>query len=375
MFKSQRVHLVHVLFFMVLLNICSPIIHGETASVSDTKHKLKHLENKISILQKEMDKAHDKKSILDRELSDTEKKIGDRTKQSYELQQDLSKTKQRVQELEQETSTLTNRLDKQQQSLAKHIKTRYTIGAYQPLKWILNQENPYKISHLLTLYQYLIQARQNLIDEIKDIQNQLKTTQNKLNHELVIKNNLNQKINTEQKKLQQDKAYQSALLKRLNKEIHGQKQALSSYQHDKANLSRLLESLANQSTKQPKYPFVKMRHRLPRPVQAIKKDTKKINQGVLFLAKEGTAVEAIYPGKVVFSDWLKGYGLIIIIDHGNGFMSLYAHNQSLFKNTGEHVYQSEQIALVGHSGGLKENGLYFEVRHRGKAIPAFEWLS
>lgn len=372
----QRCHLLYVFFLlMVLYTLYAPIVHGENASVNDAKNKLRHLEDKISKLQTEMEKAHDKKSILDRELSNIEKKIGDRTKQSYKLQQDLSKTKERVQELEHETSKLTNRLEEQQQSLAKHIQARYTMGAYQPLKWILNQESPYKISHLLTLYQYLIKARQNLITEIKTIQNELKTKQHELNHELVMKNDLHQKINAEQKKLQQDKAYQSALLKTLNKEIHNQKQALSDYQHDKANLSRLLEALANQSIKQPKYPFAKMRHQLPRPVQVAKKDMKTINQGVLFLAKEGTAVEAIYPGKVVFSDWLKGYGLIIIIDHGGGFMSLYAHNQSLFKNTGELVHQGEQIAVIGHSGGLKENGLYFEVRHRGKAIPPFEWLS
>ena len=100
-----------------------------------------------------------------------------------------------------------------------------------------------------------------------------------------------------------------------------------------------------------------------------------MNQGVVFFAQEGAPVTAVFPGKIVFSDWLKGYGLILILDHGQGFMTLYAHNQSLFKQKGDSVIQGEQIATVGHSGGLKQNGLYFEIRQRGKAIPPLRWLS
>lgn len=102
---------------------------------------------------------------------------------------------------------------------------------------------------------------------------------------------------------------------------------------------------------------------------------RKMHQGVTFFAEEGAVVTAVYPGKIVFSDWLKGYGLLLIIDHGQGFMTLYAHNQSLFKRKGQYVNQNEQIASVGHSGGIKQNGLYFEIRLKGKAVPPLNWLS
>jgi septal ring factor EnvC (AmiA/AmiB activator) len=100
-----------------------------------------------------------------------------------------------------------------------------------------------------------------------------------------------------------------------------------------------------------------------------------MNQGLIFFAHEGTPVSAVSSGKIVFSDWLKGYGLLLIIDHGRGFMTLYAHNESLFKQKGDQVKQGEQIATVGHTGGIKENGLYFEIRQRGKVIPPLRWLS
>ena len=122
-------------------------------------------------------------------------------------------------------------------------------------------------------------------------------------------------------------------------------------------------------------PFIFARKKLPQPVNVDRKNVQKINQGLVFYAAEGAAVTAVYPGKVVFSDWLKGYGLLLIIDHGRGFMTLYAHNQSLFKQKGDPVNQGEQIAAVGHSGGIKQNGLYFEIRQRGKAISPLAWLS
>jgi septal ring factor EnvC (AmiA/AmiB activator) len=118
-----------------------------------------------------------------------------------------------------------------------------------------------------------------------------------------------------------------------------------------------------------------MRKKLPLPIHTAHKSLTTMNQGVTFFADEGTMVTAVYPGKVVFSDWLKGYGLLLIIDHGQGYMTLYAHNQSLFKRKGESVLQNEQIASVGHSGGIKQNGLYFEIRDKGKAVPPLGWLS
>jgi septal ring factor EnvC (AmiA/AmiB activator) len=96
---------------------------------------------------------------------------------------------------------------------------------------------------------------------------------------------------------------------------------------------------------------------------------------MFFLAQEGAPVTAVLPGKVVFSDWLNGYGLLLIIDHGQGMMSLYAHNESLFKSKGTLVKPGEQIATVGHTGGIRENGLYFELRSRGKVIPPRQWLA
>ena len=145
--------------------------------------------------------------------------------------------------------------------------------------------------------------------------------------------------------------------------------------NDQVQACVLLKPLSQQSITQAQKPFRTMYKKLPRPIQTRSRSLQKMNQGVTFFADEGTPVTAVYPGTVVFSDWLKGYGLLLIIDHGQGFMSLYAHNESLFKKKGQTARQNEQIASVGHSGGIKQNGLYFEIRLRGKAVPALDWLS
>ena len=92
-------------------------------------------------------------------------------------------------------------------------------------------------------------------------------------------------------------------------------------------------------------------------------------------AKEGTPVRAIHYGRIIFSDYLRGHGLLTIIDHGDGYMSLYAHNQVLLKETGEWVLPNETIAKVGNTGGQDDHALYFEIRHNGKPTNPKRWLA
>ena len=231
------------------------------------------------------------------------------------------------------------------------------------------------MSRLLTFYQYVVQSRLQIIEHVQVTKKNLSISQEQLRHELEEQQQLQLQLSLQQKKLEQNKRYSTAIIRSLNQTIQSNEQALTESQQNKESLSKLLVSLVEQSIVRPQHPFVYMQRRLPRPVNVTNHQMQNMNQGVIFFADEGTPVGAVYPGKVVFSDWLKGYGLLLIIDHGQGFMTLYAHNQSLFKQKGDAVNQGEQIATIGHSGGLKQNGLYFEIRQRGKAIPPLRWLS
>lgn len=349
--------------------------NNEHTSVSQTKNKLKELDVKISRLKNRLSNAKDKQGILTKELASTEKQISEDLRKLRQIRIDLQNKEHKIAELQHKDDQLSTELLSQQQQLAHHVKARYLMGEYQPLKWLVNQDDPYRYSRILTYYQYLIRSRQQLITTIDHTKNDLSQNREILDKELIANKNLQNQVNQHQSKLTEFKSYHTELIKSLDNQIQSNQQTLIDFQKDKDNLSRLLTSLSQQSVIQSSKPFLQMRKRLPLPVQTEHRSFKTMNQGVTFFADEGAIVTAVHPGKVVFSDWLKGYGLLLIIDHGQGFMTLYANNQSLFKRKGQMVNQNEQVASVGHSGGIKQNGLYFEIRLRGKAIPPLTWLS
>lgn len=369
-------YIIIVTCFLGLLH--SSIGHSyrqDQPTIAETKHKLQSLDVKIAQLQHELKQATDKKQVLHQALAHIEKDISHQVKEEVDLKARLKQIKPRIKVQNEKINELEDRLKTQQKRLAEYIVNRYKMDENQPLIWILTQKDPYQINHILTLYQYLIKARMKLIEEIKSTQEALNAHYSSLKFEQNEKETLLKRLSQQKQTLQHDKQWQQTLIQRLNKEIKTQHQILIDYQKDHANLTHLLQTLAQKSLHQTKHHFARMRHKLAHPIQAINAPTSPLNQGLFFSAPEGTPVHVVFPGKVIFSDWLKGYGLILIIDHGNGFMSLYAHNQSIFKKTGDLVLENETIAFVGHSGGIKENGLYFEIRQRGKAISPKEWLS
>ncbi|KTC78056.1 murein hydrolase activator EnvC family protein [Legionella brunensis] len=374
-FKIFALFLWRTTLLITLLATTATTIWAESATIVQTKTKLKALDNQINQLKQTLANANDKRGVLNQELAGTEKQIGEGIRQLRTIQTGMESKQHKIISLQQHLNDLNKQLVTQQKLLAAHVQTRYKMGQYEPLKWLINQDEPYAVSRLLTFYQYLIQSRQNIIDQIDATKRNITLNQNSLKQELTEQQQLQEELNKHQQELERNKRYHTAVIQSLNHEIQSKQHKLDEYERNKDNLTSLLKTLAVQSSMQAKRPFTQMRHKLPRPVATNGQASQKLNQGVTFFAAEGTPVTAVYPGKVVFSDWLNGYGLLLIIDHGQGFMTLYAHNQSLFKSKGSSVFQGEQIAAVGHSGGLKQNGLYFEVRHRGKAVPPLEWLS
>lgn len=341
-------------------------------SLTQTQTKLQELNQAINSLKQTLSTAHDKRGLLYQELAENEKKIGEDVKKLRKLQGGIDLNHQKITHLQQRVNELNEQLTMQQKLLAEHIRLRYKMGEYQPIKWIINQDDPYSIGRLLTYHQYLVRTRQHIIDDIDLTKNNLVINQNSLKDEIKRQNRFQQDIHAHQQQLEQRKYYHNAVIQSLNKDIQSKQLRLNEFEANKRNLSQLLKTIGSQTSSYSKQPFKTMQHKLVSPLQGVR--AQRIKQGIVFLAPEGTYVKAVYSGKIVFSDWLNGYGLLLIIDHGEGFMTLYAHNQSLFKRKGTNVITGESIAAVGHSGGSKQNGLYFEVRQRGKVISPLDWL-
>lgn len=362
------------LFLIFYFLTCASIVQAKSSSIHHTQDQLKELDLKINHVKAHLNSVTSKRRALTQELSNTEKQIGEGVHQLRTTGQEIQAQKIKISALQKKINWLNHQLITQQKLLAQHLRSRYQMSEYEPLKWLMNQDDPGFTSRLLTYYQYIIKSRQQLIDEIDETRKNMNESKEKLRIELNKNQTLQEQLTHHQYQLKQNKIYHTTLIDSLNNEIRNKQSTLKEFQRNKTNLTRLLKSLSQQSIVMANKPFIQMRKKLPYPIQVGNQSIRRMNHGMTFFADEGTAVTAVYPGKVVFSDWLKGYGLLLIIDHGQGYMSLYAHNQSLFKRKGERVYQNEQIASVGHSGGIKQNGLYFEIRHRGKAISASEWL-
>jgi septal ring factor EnvC (AmiA/AmiB activator) len=349
--------------------------NGVAETATATKTKLEQLENKMTVLKQTLHTVHNKQETLNQELSRTEKEITNTTRQLAIIKKNILEKQQQIQVLNQLIETLNHQLVTQRSLLAKHIRARYKIGEHQLMKWPLNQDDPYTINRLLVFYQYIVKARQHTINQVVETQRQLNQNQQKLNQETQKQQLLENQVKQRQKQLNLTKNYHAALIRSIDKDIQNKQNTMKQYQFNRDNLSKLINALHRQSVTKKPYPFFRKRLHFSKPVMTTRNNVEKSNQGLLFLAAEGTPVFAVYPGKIVFSDWLNGYGLLLIVDHGEGYMTLYAHNQSLFKKKGEPVLQGEKIASVGHSGALRENGLYFEVRVGGKAVSPLEWFS
>tara|TARA_B100001059_G_scaffold113055_1_gene113310 strand:- start:1985 stop:3112 length:1128 start_codon:yes stop_codon:yes gene_type:complete len=355
-------------------------------SWADEEADLAKLQQEISKLQqwlKETESEHDK---LSEALQKSDEKIGAIAKKIDATRTQLNEERARLKKLQAEQSQLRTLKSEQKQQLAKQLTGAQKLGNQGSIKVLLNQDDPQQISRMLKYYEYFNQARmesiQTLIVNLKrlnNIENEILTQQNKL---IKTENSLlkkNKTLNTEKKQ-------HKALLASLELRRKTQSDSLSQKQKDQKRLQQLITEVAtlldNSVRKQDARPIKSLKGKLPRPskgriVKAFgNRNTQARSnwQGWLIKGYEGSAITAIHHGRIVFSDWLRGFGLLLIVDHGDGYLSLYARNQSLLKSVGDWVYQGENIATLGSSGGFKEPSLYFEIRHKGKPQDPAAWL-
>lgn len=355
-------------------------------SWADEEADLAKLQQEISKLQqwlKETESEHDK---LSEALQKSDEKIGAIAKKIDETRTKLNQERTRLKKLQAEQSQLRILKSEQKKQLSKQLTGAQKLGNQGSIKVLLNQDDPQQISRMLKYYEYFNQARmekiQTLIVNLKrldNIENEILAQQNQLikTENLLLKKN--KSLNTEKK--QHKKLLASLELRRKQ-----QSDNLSQKQKDQKRLQKLITEVAtlldNSIRKEDARPIRSLKGKLPRPskgrvIKAFGNHNAQARsrwQGWLIKGHEGSAITAVHHGRIVFSDWLRGFGLLLIVDHGDGYLSLYARNQSLLKSVGDWVYQGENIATLGSSGGFKEASLYFEIRHKGKPQDPAAWL-
>ncbi|MGX2039162.1 murein hydrolase activator EnvC family protein [Methylocaldum sp. MU1018] len=375
-----------VLCLAVAFNVSCARAASEQTSRTD---ELGAVRERIEAVRKSRDALESRRRALVDQLSAIERDYGHLAKRLKELEMKAQAQSRHLSDLERQRNRLQTAVKNQYKSLAGQARAAYAAGRQEWLKLVLDQEDPARLSRVLAYYNYLNQARASLLQGMQK--------------DLEAASQLHQEVSAEAKRLQNTREQAAKERMALDKSRQSRREVLVGLEHGlrdrEAQLKRLREDeerlqnlvaairpLADESkparnSSAGKGPFATLYGQLTYPVKGALLEqfgNPRMSgrwDGVVIGAPEGTPVYAVAAGRVAYSDWLRGYGLLTIIDHGDGYMSLYAFNQSLYKNVGDWVSGGDIIATVGASGGRAEPGLYFGIREKGRPVNPRLWCS
>ena len=353
-------------------------------AASNKDQELQQVQTKIKAVSDNLSRLKKQESQASSELKHIERQYGKISHTLQNLNTQVKQKQQRITQIHIEIQQQQQWLDTQKTHLAGQVKAAYLLGKQAQLKLLFNQEDTSRASRIMTYYQYFNQARLNNLAQINASLQLLNTLEQEKQREAQQVEVLIVDKKKQQTQLTKTKKERKAVLTKIKKDYQKSANQLSRLKKNEKQLKRLLSSL-QQTTEDfvqpenPGQPFHLLKGKLPWPIAGkivrsfgSRRSDSKWN-GVLMRAKEGTKIKAIAHGQVVFSDWFKGYGLLVIVKHDKTFMSLYAFNQSLYKEVGDWVNAGETLATLGNSGGRDKAGLYFEIRKKNKPLNPKKW--
>lgn len=349
-----------------------------------TAAQLEAVKSEIERVARQVSNDQVEKSRLGKELRSAELSVGKAREGLEAVRRQRAETAARRTALAAEKKQRESDLDREREALAGQLRAAYMIGREEPLKLLLNQKDPERAGRMFAYYGYFGRARAGQIHQIEDnvqslaqLDTQLETEDGKLAE-------LEKSQKAQLADLEDARQQRSVVLASLESESHTRAESLERLRSQQAGLEKLLNELRRALEKFPvdtNDAFARLRGKLAWPVSGrvvarfgetraggVKWD------GVLVATERGSPVRAVSQGRVIYADWLPGLGLLTIIDHGNGYMSLYGHNERLYKAVGEQVAAGDPIASAGDSGGTQRPELYFEIRKGGHPIDPRPWF-
>lgn len=374
-------------WLLALLLAALPLQGLAQSDEEKAREQLQQLNKDIESIAGEISAASSRHDELQQQLRQSEVDLGTLQREITENQTALETSAQELLTLEAQRTELGQARDKQQARIAQELKTAWQMGRQGEIKVILNQENPHTVARSLGYYRYFFRARNTLLEkyretlrELEEVQLRIDTTQ----AELAARGDI---LNQQQADLTTAQSNRKLAMEQLSASITSNSAQLKQKEQDRKQLEDLLraieEAVVDLKTPENYATFQSAKSTMPWPVAGkpsnqfgrSRNEGKMRWQGITIPAKEGTTVQAIHHGRVVYADWLRGSGLLLIIDHGDGYMSLYAHNESLLREVGEWVTVGTPISTVGNTGGEDQAALYFEIRHNGKPTNPSKWCT
>lgn len=364
----------------------SPVLAEQPVDADVARAELKQAEGEIARLKKLLGTLKQEMSGLEGDLRNSESEIGRLRRESGEIEQQIREGETRLQDLRQQAAGLQLALEAQQEQIARQVRAAYMAGRQDYLKMVLNQDDPARVARMLRYYGDVNRARVEEISRYTQTIEQIRQASAQIAEQQTVLQQDRESLALRQREMQAEQDKRNQVLASLRGRSQSQQQQINSREAERAELAALIKKLDEAITSIPtpagSLPFAQARGKLPLPVSGPVKarfgsqrgaDARLKWDGLLIGAREGAPVHAIHGGRVVFADWLRGSGLLLILDHGNGYLSLYGHNQSLLREVGSWVQPGEAIATVGSSGGQGEAALYFSIRHRGQPLDPAAW--
>lgn len=378
------------------------------------KQELSQLKKQLEALKKELDHAQEEHKDAADALKESEVAISGANKKLHEISKQQIDNKKALAKLEAESKSTNIALNQQQKLLSGQLYQQYIHGQQSYVQMILQSQRPSEVARDLHYYSYVAKARADLISNMQDNLNKITKLNELTASKLQEITDLKQKQIDEKRILELQKKEKSKVVKSLSQQIAEQRGQIKKLSRDEKRLSQLVSHLAkiipkkkkvvkqpSQSTKTTPQPdtsisneklpsdnftganFSALKGKLRLPVRgeisnrfgSVRQDSGISWKGLFIKASEGAEVKAVASGRVVFADWLRGFGNLIILDHGDGYMSLYGNNQSVLRQEGEMVKGGDTIASVGNTGGNESNGLYYELRKQSRPFDPMAWSS
>jgi len=371
--------------------------------------KLEQLHQRIESLTKELDSSQAAHAEAADELKQSEKAISEANRKLYELNQKHKQNSNTLETLQQQEAGLETTLQQQQRLLGSQLYQQYLHGQQGYTQVVLQQQDPGSMARQLHYFSYIAKARAKLIASMQLNLGEVARLNDKTAIALKEITKLKTEQEQERRELQSQKNARGKVLKKLSAQISAQRNEINKLKRDEKNLSELVERLAKLALKKSQVKrskarknttpetvarnetlpssnvdsgsFAALKGKLNLPVRgdvtnrfgATREDSSISWKGLFIKSAEGSEVKSVANGRVVFADWMRGFGNLLIVDHGDGYMSLYGNNQALLKKVGEEVKSGDTVAAVGNSGGNETFGLYYELRRQSKPFDPLSW--
>ncbi|HEX7718569.1 MAG TPA: peptidoglycan DD-metalloendopeptidase family protein [Woeseiaceae bacterium] len=371
---------------LATVSLLRPGLAQEDGLAQIKEQELEEVRERISELKDALDKRAAERDRISADLQTAEAKASEKRLQIQELERQKAYSEKRIEELDGRRRGREAELEEEINQLSAQVRAAYTSGSQERIKLLLNQHDPASLGRLMTYYRYVSDHRRENIDavtlhleELAGLRQEAAAEQERLGKVTAARQAELSALDAAQEERQQ----LLAALKTRMQEAGAEMERLAAQEQDLARLIIELSTILADYPITSEEPFTSLRGQLTWPVAGqLVHDFGQPRaggamnwNGVVLAAPRGREVRAVYHGRVIFADWLDGMGLLVIVDHGESFMTLYGYNETTLKSAGDWVAPGDAIATVGESGGQADSGLYFEIRQGTKPVNPRTWVT